>query len=152
MAKILVSDLSAQYSDPNAMLQMHAILVDISGRQRMLTQRMSKNVCLVASGVTADKAREELTATAKLFETSLLALSSGMLNAGINPPPTPEIAEGLKVVIADWQDLKPAVEAVLSGAAISPEERARVFHGMNAMTGDMNKVVGMYSEASKLGS
>lgn len=152
MAKLLVSDLSAQYSDPNAMLQMHAILVDISGRQRMLTQRMSKNVCLAASGVNQEKAKEELAATAQLFETSLLALSSGMLSAGINPPPTPEIDAGLKVVISDWQDLKPAVEAILNGDTISTEERARVFHGMNTMTGNMNSVVGLYSEASKLGS
>ncbi|MEM9425074.1 MAG: type IV pili methyl-accepting chemotaxis transducer N-terminal domain-containing protein [Pseudomonadota bacterium] len=152
MAKILVSDLSAQYSDPNAMLQMHAILVDISGRQRMLTQRMSKNVCLAASGVDQEKAKVELAATAKLFEASLLALSSGMLSAGINPPPTPEIDAGLKVVISDWQDLKPAVEGVLNGDDISAEERARVFHGMNTMTGNMNSVVGLYSEASKLGS
>jgi hypothetical protein len=47
MTKLLVSDLLAQYSNPNAMLQAIAMLVDISGRQRMLTQRMSKNFCLM---------------------------------------------------------------------------------------------------------
>ena len=47
MTKLLVSDLLAQYSIPNVMLQAIAMLVDISGRQRMLTQRMSKNFCLM---------------------------------------------------------------------------------------------------------
>lgn len=149
MAKLLVSDLSAQYSDPNAMTQSFAMLVDISGRQRMLTQRMSKNVCLVASGINSDAAKAELAATAQLFETSLLALSSGMMEAGIAPPPNAEIDEGLKVVVSDWQVLKPSVEAILSGTELSPEQRAQVFNGMNAMTGDMNKVVGLYSKASK---
>lgn len=152
MAKLLVTDLSAQYSDPNAMLQSDAILVDISGRQRMLTQRMSKNFCLLASGVGGEKARAELEATAGLFETSLVALRGGMLNAGINPPPNKQIADGLSVVMKDWDELKPAVEAALAGAEFDDEARAAVFHGMNRMTADMNKVVGMYSDASKRGS
>ncbi|MEM7719200.1 MAG: type IV pili methyl-accepting chemotaxis transducer N-terminal domain-containing protein [Pseudomonadota bacterium] len=149
MAKLLVSDLSAQYSDPNAMLQSYAMLVDISGRQRMLTQRMSKNVCLVSSGVNAEAAKAELAATANMFETSLFALSSGMSAAGIAPPPNATIAEGLKVVIGNWQELKPSVDAILSGAEISDDERARIFNGMNQMTGNMNTVVGQYSDASK---
>lgn len=149
MAKLLVSDLSAQYSDPNAMLQSFAMLVDVSGRQRMLTQRMSKNVCLVASGVNVEAAKAELAATANMFETSLFALSSGMVDAGIAPPPNATIADGLKVVIGNWEDLKPAVEETLSGVELSATERARVFKGMNQMTGNMNKVVGLYSDASK---
>ncbi|MEL7202626.1 MAG: type IV pili methyl-accepting chemotaxis transducer N-terminal domain-containing protein [Pseudomonadota bacterium] len=149
MAKLLVSDLSAQYSDPNAMTQSFAMLVDISGRQRMLTQRMSKNVCLASAGINAEAARAELAATAQMFETSLLALSGGMMSAGIAPPPNAEIDDGLKVVQSNWSELKPAVEAILAGSEISAEERARVFNGMNQMTGNMNKVVGMYSDASK---
>ncbi|MEO0917783.1 MAG: type IV pili methyl-accepting chemotaxis transducer N-terminal domain-containing protein [Pseudomonadota bacterium] len=149
MAKLLVSDLSAQYSDPNAMLQSFAMLVDISGRQRMLTQRMSKNICLVASGVNVDTAKAELAATANLFETSLYALSRGMTEAGIAPPPNADIADGLEVVIDDWEQLKPFVTAILNGADLNAGERAAVFNGMNHMTGDMNKVVGKYSEASK---
>ena len=125
------------------------MLVDISGRQRMLTQRMSKNVCLASAGINAEAARAELAATAQMFETSLLALSGGMMSAGIAPPPNAEIDDGLKVVQSNWSELKPAVEAILAGSEISAEERARVFNGMNQMTGNMNKVVGMYSDASK---
>jgi len=149
VAKLLVSDLSAQYSDPAAMVQANAMLVDISGRQRMLTQRMSKNVCLAASGITTENAKKELAATAEVFETSLSALSSGLAAAGINPPPTDEIADGLKVVQANWSELKPAVETILAGGMLSDAERATVYHGMNQMTGNMNKVVGMYSDYSK---
>lgn len=149
VAKLLVSDLSAQYSDPAAMVQANAMLIDISGRQRMLTQRMSKNICLAASGITTEAAKSELAATAEMFETSLNALRSGMQAAGINPPPNSEIAEGLSIVQANWTEMKPAVETILAGGTLSDDERARVYHGMNQMTGNMNKVVGMYSEASK---
>jgi len=149
VAKLLVSDLSAQYSDPAAMVQANAMLIDISGRQRMLSQRMSKNVCLAASGITTETAKKELAATAEMFETSLTALRGGMAAAGINPPPNDEISAGLDVVYNDWTELKPAVEAILTGGSLSDDERASVYHGMNQMTGNMNKVVGMYSAASK---
>ncbi|MEM6387119.1 MAG: type IV pili methyl-accepting chemotaxis transducer N-terminal domain-containing protein [Pseudomonadota bacterium] len=149
MAKLLVSDLSAQYSDPNAMLQSFAMLVDISGRQRMLSQRMSKNACLAASGINVEASQAELAATAEVFETSLRALRNGMAAAGIAPPPNATIAEGLKVVQTNWSELKPSVEAVLNGTELSTEERAHLFNGMNKMTGNMNKVVGQYSDASK---
>lgn len=150
-AKILVSELSAQYSDPAAMLQADAMLVDISGRQRMLIQRMSKNVCLVASDINTDAAKAELTATIQLFETSLKALSAGMPEAGIKEPPNAEISQGLRVVNEDWAALKPAVDTLMTNGALSDEDRAVVYYGMNKMTGNMNKVVGLYVSASKLG-
>lgn len=152
MAKLLVSDLSAQYSDPHSLVQANAMLVDISGRQRMLAQRMSKNVCLLASGVNIETAKPELEKTAQIFETSLNALQSGMQSVGINPPPNAAIADGLAVVAQDWNTLKPFVNAALAGEPLSDADREMVFLGMNQMTGNMNKVVGMYSDASKHGS
>ncbi|MEP0089803.1 MAG: type IV pili methyl-accepting chemotaxis transducer N-terminal domain-containing protein [Paracoccaceae bacterium] len=150
-AKVLVSELSAQYSDPAAMLQADAMLVDISGRQRMLAQRMSKNVCLVASDITTDAAKDELTATMQLFETSLRALRSGMPEAGIKSPPNDAISKGLNTVFDNWQALKPMVETVLASGALEPAQRAVVYNGMNEMTANMNKVVGLYAQSSKLG-
>lgn len=150
MAKLLVSEISAQYSDPTALLQADALIIDIAGRQRMLAQRMSKNVCLIASGVNVEVANAELAGTAQIFDTSLFALRNGMADAGIKPPPTEDIAAGLDVVIADWTALQPIIDMVLAGQALDPEQRSIMFNGSNVMTGNMNKVVGMYSEASKL--
>ncbi len=152
MAKLLTSDLSAQYSDPHSLVQANAMLVDISGRQRMLAQRMSKNVCLLASGFNLETAKPELEKTADIFEASLFALRNGMQSVGINPPPNRAIAEGLDVVVNDWNALKPFVAAALAGEPLSDADRELVFLGMNQMTGNMNKVVGMYSDASKHGS
>lgn len=150
MAKLLVSELSAQYSDPTAVLQADALVIDIAGRQRMLSQRMSKNVCLISSGVNAETAPGELAGAAKMFEVSLFALRNGMADAGIKAPPNQEIAAGLDVVISDWENLKVIVEKVLAGNDLDTEQRAIMFNQANAMTGHMNTVVGMYSEASKL--
>ena len=143
-AKLLVSELSAQYSDPAAMLQADAMLIDISGRQRMLIQRMSKNACLIASGINSDAAKTELSATLKLFETSLTALRSGMPDAGIKAPPTTQISEGLAVVATNWNALKPAVITLLDDGTLSLEDRPTVSQGMTQRTGKMKKVGTFY--------
>lgn len=150
MAKLMVSEISAQYSDPTALLQADALIIDIAGRQRMLAQRMSKNVCLIASGLNVEVATAELTGAAQMFDTSLFALRNGMAEAGIKPPPNDEIAAGLDVVIADWTELQRIVDMVLAGQPLDAEQRSIMFNGSNIMTGHMNTVVGMYSEASKL--
>lgn len=150
MAKLMVSEISAQYSDPTALLQADALIIDIAGRQRMLAQRMSKNVCLIASGLNVEVATAELTGAAQMFDTSLFALRNGMAEAGIKPPPNDEIAAGLDVVIADWTALQRIVNMVLAGEPLDAEQRSIMFNGSNVMTGHMNTVVGMYSEASKL--
>ena len=151
IAKLLVSAISEEYSNPVALLQADALVIDIAGRQRMLSQRMSKNVCLIASGVNVEAATSELAATAQLFENALIALQTGMPDAGVKAPPNADIEEGLAVVMDDWQTIKPIVTAALAGETLDEETRGIMYHGANMMTGHMNTVVGMYSEASKLG-
>lgn len=151
MAKLLVTEISGQYSDPTALLQADALIIDIAGRQRMLAQRISKNVCLASMEINTETAVNELTTASHLFETSLMALRHGMEAAGVKAPPNEEIAVGLDVVIEDWDGIKPIVEQVIAGNDIDGEQREIMFNGSLMMTGDMNKVVGMYSEASKLG-
>lgn len=151
MAKLLVSEISAEYSDPTALLQADALVIDIAGRQRMLAQRMSKNVCLASTGINRDTATAELAGAAQMFEVSLMALRHGMADTGIKEPPNEEIATGLDVVIEDWNGLKPIVSEIANGQTIDEEQRAIMFNRSLIMTGNMNSVVGLYSEASKLG-
>ncbi|WP_342076806.1 type IV pili methyl-accepting chemotaxis transducer N-terminal domain-containing protein [Yoonia sp. SS1-5] len=150
IAQLLVSEISGQYADPTALLQIDALTIDLAGRQRMLAQRISKNVCLISSGVNVDAAATELTEAAATFSSTLDALVTGMPAAGIKAPPTAEIADAIAVVVDDWAELQPIVAKVLAGDALDEGTRADMFNKSNAMTGDMNTVVVMYSEASKL--
>lgn len=150
-AKLLVSEISGQYADPTALLQSDALTIDIAGRQRMLTQKISKEVCLITSGIYADASLETLGGTVSMFETSLNALIFGMDGAGIAPAPTDEILTGLEKVQADWSEISGYVETVASGGSIDDETRALVFTGLNKTMADMNAVVGLYTENSKLG-
>jgi hypothetical protein len=150
-AKLLVSEISGQYADPTALLQSDALTIDIAGRQRMLTQMISKEVCLISSGIYAEQSMATIGNTVNMFEVSLNALMFGMEGAGIAPAPTGEILAGLETDQADWTEIKGCVEAVSSGEPIDDATRALVFIGLNKTMANMNAVVGLYAEDSKLG-
>lgn len=149
-AKILVSEITGQYADPVALLRADALLIEIAGRQRMLAQRMSKNVCLVASGIDTDEARAELEESVRLFEISLDALQNGLESVGVRPPPTAKIAGGLEIVAEEWAKISPVVNAQLSGVQLETNVREQLFFAFLGMEARMNNVVNMYDDNSKL--
>ncbi|MEM6739204.1 MAG: type IV pili methyl-accepting chemotaxis transducer N-terminal domain-containing protein [Pseudomonadota bacterium] len=150
-AKLLVSELSGQYSDPSAMTQADAMLVDISGRQRMLTQKMSKEACFLWSSGPSTELQSSLAGTMQMFEISLVALRDGMTEAGIKPAPTPEIAAGLETVWNGWTALKPVLESAAAGKAAGADTREDVIVQLDTLLGDMNAVVGLYTAHAKSG-
>lgn len=149
-AKLLVSEIAAEYADPTAMLQSDALVIDIAGRQRMLSQRISKNTCLIGTGLAADTAIGELTATMNMFDVSAHALLNGMPDAGILAPDNDVVIAGLTKVIADWNDIKSLIENVIAEGAANDDQLANVFTTMNSLTGQMNTIVGIMAEDSKL--
>lgn len=150
-AKLLVSELSGQYSDPTAMLQADAMLVDISGRQRMLTQKMSKEACQIWHLGGDAAIQEALAGTMNMFEVSLLALRDGMDMAGIKKAPTEPIYGGLDDIHSDWLEVKPMLETAVVAKPMDPAGRAEVFGRLNVMLKEMNAVVGLYTKFAKTG-
>ena len=148
MAKKLVTVISEQYSNPGELLLRDSLAIDVAGRQRMLAQRASKNVCLLSTGLATDTAITELSTAAETFGSSLQALRNGMAAAGIQQPPTAEIATGLDAVIANWQIVEPMIERVLAGEQLDSENLSIMFALSNQLTAGMNAVVGMYTEVS----
>lgn len=150
-AQVLVSEISGQYANPTPMLQSDALTIDIAGRQRMLTQKISKEICFITSGIHADASIQVLGSTINMFETSLNALHFGMENAGVSPAPTDEITAGLERVQSDWEEIGALVKNVAIGGTVDNTERALIFTVLNKTMGDMNTVVDLYTENSKLG-
>jgi hypothetical protein len=148
IAQRLTAQISGQYTNPNAMSQADALAVDIAGRQRMLAQRISKNTCLVTAGVDVAAMQTELQGASDTFYGSLNALSNGLASVGIQPPPNGDIATGLAVVADKWKMVEPIVVEALAGDTITDAALETMFTAGNTLTGEMNKVVGMYVDAA----
>lgn len=82
---LLIATLMAGLLAPIPTLAMEdAEAVNVSGRQRMLTQRMMKNYLLIGAGIQTDKAQRQLDEAVALFEEQLLQLRDYSPNDTIN--------------------------------------------------------------------
>ncbi|MEM7671695.1 MAG: type IV pili methyl-accepting chemotaxis transducer N-terminal domain-containing protein, partial [Pseudomonadota bacterium] len=118
-----------------------AILIDLYGRQRMLSQKLSKEVCLVARGHQLDKTKPELSATLELFETSLNAFINGMPIAGVPVPPSEAIAQQLALAQAEWAAVADIAHAIAKGEAVALVDLERFSKGTDKFLPEMNKAV-----------
>ncbi len=147
-AQLLVEELVKQYANPNATTRAMLFLIDISGRQRMLTQKVSKESCIIGGPFANENTLTDLEGTIGIFEASLDALRFGMPMVGVNPPPNDAISEGLDGVLADWQRVTPYLDEIRAGGTLDEEENVIKFQGLNTTMANMNRVVGMYTAAA----
>lgn len=145
----LVSELVKQYSNPNAVSQANLMLVDISGRQRMLTQKMSKESCIAGTDFATATTLDDMNSTMQVFEASLEALKFGMPAVGINPPPNGAISAELDLVSQDWAAVKPLLINIGKGETLEKDKEAFKFQQLNKTMATMNTTVGLYVQAVK---
>ncbi|MEL6680130.1 MAG: type IV pili methyl-accepting chemotaxis transducer N-terminal domain-containing protein [Pseudomonadota bacterium] len=125
-----------------------SILIDLYGRQRMLSQKLSKEVCLVARGTDLEGNTAELNATLELFETSLNAFIEGMPIAGIPKPPTEAIAAQLAIANGEWQPIRNVAATIASGGAVNLTDLATFAQGTDRFLVEMNKAVKLLAAQS----
>ncbi len=88
-------------------------VLNVAGRQRMLSQRMSKDALLVAQGDEA--ARQHLQDAADLFQQSLSGLTNGDATLGL-PPALDQARPALEAVQTVWEPFQAAVQTVIASA------------------------------------
>ncbi len=124
-----------------------AVQINLSGRQRMLTQKMSKEAFLVALKVEPEKNRRNLARTMALFERTLVGLISGDEGLKLAKAPNARIAAQLGVVMDLWKKFRPLVKRVADGHA----DRAtleRIARDNLPLLAEMNRAVKMFEKAA----
>ncbi len=135
------------------------LIVNLSGRQRMLTQKMTKETLVFAdlanrgsaTAAELDKWKTQVTATSKVFETTLFALRDGgnaptnlAMTQFRNSPPaeTAAIKAQLDTVAGLWGPFKVKIQAVLDSQGGDAAALDYLVKNNVALLGEMNKVVG----------
>lgn len=123
-----------------------SLTIDLAGRQRMLTQKASKEFCLLEAGVNVAQNRARLARTTALFTLTLDALRTGMQGM-VMAAPNDEILAKLGEVGEAWVTPQLALEAAARGEGITDAQRHAVVNDMERVLALMNEAVGMYEGA-----
>ncbi|MFT5697318.1 MAG: hypothetical protein ACI8ZB_000166 [Desulforhopalus sp.] len=122
-----------------------AVTINLAGKQRMLSQKMSKEFLLIASNHKVEENRLNLQETSGLFERTLTGLLDG--DSTLDLPGTKDEATRaqLEKVQLLWTEFKPSVEFAIKEQGAIPEEKIASLAKQNLLLlKEMNKAVGMY--------
>lgn len=130
-------------------LQEYAVAINQAGRQRMLSQKMSKDYLLGVLKVDTQQNAADLQKTIKLFDTTLNRLLAGDPEVYMPKPPNEEIKAQLLKVQAVWGSFRKTLETQQSGSVPSPEELKTMAADSMKLLGEMDKAVSLYEKASE---
>jgi len=122
-----------------------ATTINLAGKQRMLTQKMTKELLLVANGIDADASKASLAKTVALFEKTLTGLVKGDADLGLPATTDKDILAQLGKVEALWADYKPVLDSVdISEAGLQSAAAKNL-----PLLKNMNAAVQMYEKSAK---
>lgn len=121
-----------------------ALLINVSGRQRMLTQKTVKDLCMIVSGIDPVADRVALKESVAEFEGSLRDLIEGNQSRDILPAPTWDIEAQLVYVSTLWAEIAPDLDLAINGADPAPKMLARIAEKSETILSEMNNAVWMY--------
>lgn len=129
----------------------YGVVLNLSGKQRMLTQKMSKEVMLIALGVNKDENLANLKGTSDLFDKTLKGLRNGDADLGLPPTTSKRILRQLDKIDKLWAGFYPTIKAVIDSGAVTPEQVATIYANNLPLLKQMNKGVGLYEKDAKKG-
>ncbi|MBF0184871.1 MAG: type IV pili methyl-accepting chemotaxis transducer N-terminal domain-containing protein [Magnetococcales bacterium] len=118
-------------------------IINLAGKQRMLSQKMGKEMLWVLLGVRAAENRYNLESTAILFDRTLKGLCHGDSGLGLVQVDHPDIQGQLLTVRELWAAFQKYVHAVLTGK-MNNELLLRMAEENLVLLENMNKAVEMY--------
>ena len=142
MSAPLVPSTASAVSAPTA--EEYGVVLNLSGRQRMLSQKMSKEMMLIALGVDAQKNLAELEKTAALFDRTLKGLRDGDKELRLPPTADERIRRQLDTTERVWREYQATVKGVLARGSVTAEDVAVIDVKSVELVEEMNRCVNLY--------
>lgn len=120
-------------------------IINLAGKQRMLTQKMSKEALLVAKEIEVEANKEELKRTISLFDTTLNALLDGNTTLKLPKTEDKKIRKRIQEVGKLWREFQPFIDNIAQGKFNRTSLKA-IEMGNIPLLSIMNSVVKMYEE------
>jgi nitrate/nitrite-specific signal transduction histidine kinase len=127
--------------------QQSGTVINLAGKQRMLTQKMSKEALFIAKGIDVEKNKESLKKTEELFDKTLNGLINGDKDLNLPKTEDKDILAQLQKVQELWTPFKANIDKVVEGKSDKATLEAIAKENIPLLK-EMNKAVGMYAKAS----
>ncbi len=126
------------------------IIINLAGKQRMLTQKMSKEALLTFTEKNSSSTAETLAKTAALFDKTIKGLIRGDSELKLPPTTDKEILVQLEKVDSLWKDFKQSIDAVSTNVQGSTIDKPLDFIKENniLLLTEMNTAVKMFEDLS----
>lgn len=125
-----------------------AISINLSGKQRMLSQKMTKESFLIRSDIEKKINIEKLTKSSQLFDKTLKGLMNGDKSLKLIAIKNDGIQTQLKKVKALWTPFYKEVKTVISGSAKDSNYNMLEQNNIPLLK-EMNNAVGLYASSNK---
>lgn len=136
------------YARENLQGQLTSMLVvaaDLSGRQRTLVERMTKELLMIVYGLNADMHRALLRESETLYAETLNGLMNGDIDLLLLPAPTPAIKDELAGVERIWlADLQPIVGMAIDGDTVERGAIGRLPEINDQLFQDWSRIIALY--------
>jgi len=120
--------------------------INLAGKQRMLTQKIAKDLLFYQAGIEPKKALKSLTNSIKLFDKTLKGLYSGDKELNLVGTKLPKIRKQLDIVKSNWQETKPLIPKAIKDKN-NKELTKKVIAGLDKTKVEMNKAVVLYTKS-----
>ncbi|RRS35834.1 MAG: hypothetical protein NV67_09220 [Gammaproteobacteria bacterium (ex Lamellibrachia satsuma)] len=129
----------------------YGVVLNLSGKQRMLTQKMSKEIMLVALNEAKEQNITNLKKTSGLFDKTLKGLRNGSDELRLPPTNSGRILRQLDKIDAIWAEFYPTVKEIIASKAVTKAQVDLVASKNIPLLKQMNKAVGLYEKDAKKG-
>jgi hypothetical protein len=120
--------------------------INLSGRQRMLTQKMTKEFLFIVKNYQTEIYKNNLSKTINLFEKTLNNLIKGNEKYGLEKAPNTAIKSQLMIVKNIWNDFRYNIKVLDDNNTISNENIEYIYQNNMVLLKEMNEAVQMYEK------
>ena len=138
-----------EYAAAEAGFKKTGTVINVAGRQRMLSQKMTKEICLIALDADKGDSRSKLKEARQLFDSSHNALLKGSAEMGIPATTSPEIKKQLAEVDALWKRFDTLVSEVLTDGSANVTKVTAIAALSQDLLKATDKAVTLYGEVDK---
>ncbi len=139
---ILIIVLSSDQQDAS-------IIINLAGKQRMLSQKMTKEALQLRSNPSSNSIKNSLSQTASLFDKTIMGLLNGNDSLGLPGTTQGDTRNQLIKVKNIWTPFKVHIQNIIANNDNATQSISYVTDHNISLLKEMNKAVGMFEKHSK---